>query len=97
MSDIHICYSRKDIEDVFVQKCPSCERENAQFYAWAQEWYGWHLTCLECGEQFADGEWLERPWSPGWREKNILKAFLAIDEMKSPKEPLHMNPHKERG
>lgn len=82
MSDIHILRSRKDMEDVFVMKCPSCERQEAQFYGWCQEYYGWYLTCTECGEQFADGEWLERPFYPGWREENILKALLAIDEIK---------------
>lgn len=83
MSDIHICYSRKDMEEVWVMRCPSCKRRKAKFYGWFQEWYGWHNTCLECGEQFADGKWLERPWCPGWREENILKSFLAIDDMKS--------------
>lgn len=82
MNDIHICFSRKDEESVKVRKCPSCEREDAQFYGWFQEWYGWNMTCTECGEQFADGEWLERPWRPGWREENILEALMAIDEMK---------------
>ena len=82
MSEVHVCWSRKDMEHVTYRKCPSCERENAKFYGWQQAWYGWHLTCTECGEQFADGEWLERPWHPGWREENILKALLAIDEMK---------------
>lgn len=81
MNSIHILRGRKDMEEVKTMKCPSCERAEAQFYGWFQEWYGWHLTCLECGEQFADGEWLERPWCAGWREHNILKALLAIDEI----------------
>ena len=79
VTTLHICRGHKDMEDVRVMKCPSCLREDAQFYGWFQEWYGWHLTCTECGEQFADGERLDRPWSPGWREINILKALLAID------------------
>ena len=81
MSDIHICWSRKDEERIIFMRCPSCRRQNAKFYGWRQDWYGWTITCTECGEMFADGEWLERPWSPGWREENILKALLAIDEM----------------
>ena len=64
-------------------RCPSCKRKKAQFYGWFQEWYGWTLTCLECGEMFADGEWLDRPWEPGWREENILRALLDVDEMES--------------
>lgn len=57
------------------------------FYGWFQEWYGWHIACTECGEQWNDGEWCERPWKPGWREENILRALLSIDEMKNPTIP----------
>ena len=84
MTEVHVCFSRKDDERVGFRRCPSCKRPKAQFYSWFQEWYGWHTTCCECGERFADGEWLDRPWLPGWREKNILKALLAIDEMPHP-------------
>lgn len=78
---VHVCLSRKDEEVVKTMRCPSCKRSRALFYGWRQDWYGWHLTCCDCGEQFADGEWLERPWCPGWREQNILKALFCIGEM----------------
>lgn len=53
--------------------CPSCT-----FYAthvgFFQEWYGWSVTCLNCGEEWQDGEWGERPFVQGWRSKNIEAA-----------------------
>lgn len=53
--------------------CPNCERRT-WFVAWFQEWYGWHNTCLNCGDQWQDGEMLERPFMPGWRKQNIEAA-----------------------
>lgn len=82
MNGIHICRGSKDEERVSYMKCPSCKREHAQFYGWRQDWYGWTITCTECGEKFSDGEWLERPWKAGWREENILKALECIDNLK---------------
>ena len=96
MSELHICMSRKDEERVSFQRCPSCKRKKAQFYGWFQEWYGWALTCTECGEKFADGEWLERPWCPGWREQNILNALYDIGEMKNGN-PNKQSSEKEEG
>lgn len=53
--------------------CPSCTFR-ATHLGWFQEWYGWHITCLNCGESWQDGEWCPRPFEPKWREKNIAAA-----------------------
>ena len=53
--------------------CPSCtfRATTVGFFA---EWYGWHVICLHCGEEWQDGEWGERPFAPGWRQRNIEAA-----------------------
>jgi len=53
--------------------CPSCTFR-ATMLGWFQEWYGWNVTCLHCGENWQDGEWSERPFAPGWRQHNIESA-----------------------
>lgn len=70
---IHIC--RPDIQDVrLVQAhCPTCNKMR-YFCGWFQEWYGWHDTCLGCGDQWQDGDMLDRPFRPRWRKENIAAA-----------------------
>jgi hypothetical protein len=48
-----------------------CDRYHVGFLF---EWYGWHLICLRCGEESSGGEYLERPFAPGWRGKNKARA-----------------------
>lgn len=72
----HICWSRKDDQAISRLACPTCKRRTF-FYQWFQEWYGWHSTCLKCGDQWADGEMCERPFKPRWRKENIAAARKA--------------------
>lgn len=66
---------------VTISKCPTCKKKR-QFFNWFQEWYGWHSTCTGCGEQWADGEMIERPFQRGWRELNIEGAKKDIRLMR---------------
>lgn len=53
--------------------CPTCGRRRwmtVLFY----EWYGFTVTCLRCGENWADGERRPRPCAPKWRQKSIEAA-----------------------
>jgi len=45
-----------------------------------QEWYGTQWTCLACGDRWADGELLERPWRRGWRRDSVLSAMRYMDK-----------------
>lgn len=54
--------------------CPTCSRR-CPTLEWFQEWYGWHTTCLRCGDQWQNGELLPRPFCPRWRERNIREAL----------------------
>ena len=70
---VHVCApSADDVRAVRI-RCHSCERLTG-FVIRHYEWYGWHLTCLRCGDQWADGERLERPFARGWRRRNIEAA-----------------------
>lgn len=67
---IIICFadiSRREIDE---QDCPTCKSKQ-DFYCTFEEWYGWTVTCLNCGDQWMDGERLARPFARGWRKDNI--------------------------
>ena len=66
---IHILWTRYSETACRVIDCPTCDRPR-RMLAQFQEWYGWSLTCAGCGEQWQDGEMLERPFAPGWRREN---------------------------
>jgi len=68
-----ICSGKLDFISLVKAHCPSCKKQRSfLFEMW--EWYGRYSTCLKCGEKFFEGEMMERPFSPGWRQKNINAA-----------------------
>jgi len=60
--------------------CPTCG-EKADAFEWFQEWYGWHSTCLKCGDQWQDGELCPRPFRRGWRRENIANAIALRERL----------------
>lgn len=69
MTAIHISYGRQDAARNDVSYCPTCKRAQV-FWSWFEEWYGWHITCSNCGDAWQDGEMCPRPYFCGpWREK----------------------------
>ena len=64
-------------ERCLVLDCPTCQRPRRMFSRYF-EWYGASLTCAGCGEEWADGEMLERPFMPGWRDKNRRWAIAQL-------------------
>ena len=56
-----------------VNECPTCQRQRRMLGAFA-EWYGTTWTCAGCGDSWADGEQLERPFARGWRQRSIRHA-----------------------
>lgn len=57
--------------------CPT-DKKDTEMLCEYYEWYGWYFTCLECGEKWAGGEMLDRPFSPGWRKQNVENAKKKI-------------------
>jgi hypothetical protein len=81
--NVHISWARKDAEHRGIRFCPT-ERRRRRVYGWYQDWYGWMDTCLGCGEQWGDGEQLERPFRPRWRADNIAEARVGWNGMSAP-------------
>jgi hypothetical protein len=60
--------------------CPVCERPRRMLGQFA-EWYGTTWTCCGCGDEWQDGEMLERPFAPGWRKRNVEHARRKLAEI----------------
>jgi len=68
-----ICSGKLDLISLVKAHCPTCKKlRYFLFEVW--QWYGGYLTCLKCGEKFFEGERMERPFCPGWRQSNIKAA-----------------------
>ena len=59
--------------------CPVCGYQ-VGLVGMYQEWYGSRWTCLACGDQWQDGELLERPFMRGWRWLNVQHALTRVPE-----------------
>lgn len=70
---VHIYAPRPTMARKVRRKCPTCERRTT-LVAFFYEWHGWSVTCLRCGENWADGERLERPFRPKWREDSVRQS-----------------------
>jgi len=57
----HISWVKTHDRKIMREKCPDCGR-NSFFACFYQEWYGWDLTCMNCGRSFSDGEWCSLPF-----------------------------------
>jgi hypothetical protein len=53
--------------------CCDCNRVTP-FSASFFEWYGWTVTCLTCGRQASDGQWMGGDGKRG-RIHNIMRAM----------------------
>jgi hypothetical protein len=70
---IHICWRNISKRKVEKQHCPTCESEQ-EFYCEFEEWYGWTVTCLNCGDRWMDGELCPRPFARAWRKESVEYA-----------------------
>jgi hypothetical protein len=76
MEELHVKFTKPGEVRIERKFCPTCGKRRF-FVGWFEDWYGWYFTCLRCGERFADGEMMERPFTPKWRQHNIesIKKF----------------------
>jgi len=70
---LHIKFAKPRDASLIRLACPTCECRTF-FAATFEDYYGWHKTCLKCGESWQDGEMLERPFERGWRKRRIEQA-----------------------
>ncbi len=76
MSYIHV-HAPKGEHFAAVNDCPTCERPR-RMIGWHVEWYGTTWTCAGCGDKWADGERIERPFAPGWRRERIEHTIREL-------------------
>jgi hypothetical protein len=57
-----------------VVHCWNCKRRRRVAGLDLGAWYGVRWTCCGCGDGWADGERLERPFKRGWRVEAIAAA-----------------------
>jgi hypothetical protein len=69
----HLHAPQPDTVALVRKRCPTCERRR-YFVMMHTPWYGVSGTCLHCGDSWEDGERLERPFVPGWRNRAIRDA-----------------------
>lgn len=68
-----ICVRSVDAEARRIRLCPT-EGKRRRMYGSFQFWYGWHVTCLGCGDSWEDGEQLPRPFKRAWRKDAVKRA-----------------------
>ena len=73
MSSIHICSPPRTEQRIVSGKCSDCKKFS-RFIQFFYEWYGPNETCLKCGRQWNDGEWMPLDFTRGIRKQNIEKA-----------------------
>lgn len=82
-SVIHIHAPLPVEEKCVVIDCPTCDRPRRAFAAF-YEWYGATVTCAGCGEQWADGERVPRPFYRNWRADNRAMAIRHLGRLGLP-------------
>jgi ribosomal protein L37AE/L43A len=70
--NIHLC-SPAVLYVRAIRTCPAC-RHRGRWAGFEQIWYGITWTCLHCGDRFADGTRMERPFARGWRQESIRRG-----------------------
>lgn len=83
---IHIYAPRADAARTLRRVCPTCKRRTT-FFAAHVPWFGWRFTCLACGDKWEDGERLQRPFMPGWRQENVRIAKKQRTQARAAKLP----------
>lgn len=58
---------------VLTRTCPDCKKRT-RMLGFGYEWHGASVTCLRCGREWQDGEWMPLPFMRGSRAHNIANA-----------------------
>lgn len=77
MSAVHIFAPRPEMRRAHRGTCPDCDKPTlfaSVFYAW----FGWDTTCLRCGRNWQDGEWMPLPFRRTASADSIRAAKAAF-------------------
>jgi hypothetical protein len=79
---IHVHAPKPSKTEVVKFHCSNCDcaREGLAEYT---EWYGYELTCLNCGDVYDEDGRRERPFERGWRKKSVDAARERLERSES--------------
>lgn len=73
MTAIHIYAPPVTRRFVLARTCPDCGKRT-RMLGFYYEWHGATVTCLRCGREWRDGEWMPLPFMRGARAHSIAAA-----------------------
>lgn len=74
-----VCSSPRGIYKRLMRECWTCEKETRFVALWHGGYYGVSIHCLECGDQWMDGERAERPFYRYWKRDRIREHQAMWD------------------
>ena len=73
MVGLHIYAPTATAKRLAGTKCHDCKQQTLMVMFFTP-WYGWESTCIKCGRQWCDGEWMPLEFMRGIRQQNINTA-----------------------
>ena len=70
---IHIHAPQPTEKSAVAVTCPDC-KERTRMLSFFTPYYGWDSTCIKCGREWQDSEWMPLDFVRGSRQKNIDRA-----------------------
>ncbi len=78
-----ICAPQATAKKMHAENCPDC-KNRTRMIEFFTPWYGWDTTCLRCGRNWKDGEWMSLPFMRGARQQNVARAKARWRKMPPP-------------
>lgn len=85
MSLVHIYAPSPTMKAIVRCYCPDCKKQS-WFTRICFEWFGPDETCLRCGREWKDKEWMALPFMRGARKYNIKSAKSRYRRVEQGKE-----------
>ena len=70
---VHIHAPTVTAKSISKVQCPDCKKRTAMI-SFFTPWYGWDSTCILCGRNWQDGEWMDLDFVRQSRQKSISAA-----------------------
>lgn len=75
MTTVHVHAPSATAKRIHAGSCPDCGK-HTRFMQFFTPWYGWASTCMRCGREWQDDEWMRLPFVRGIRAANIATAKM---------------------
>lgn len=87
---LHINRPRFSAKRIVRFTCPDCKK-NSRAIEFFQHYRGWDSTCLNCGRQWCDGDWIPLDFYRGVRKANIDAAKRLWRQLKDVGHEINMD------